>query len=260
MFTGERRQVCAETASSSCPRRAASRCRTCWPVPVRIRQRVDRAGVVEERVRVPRLRREAELVDDVLFAVGRVVDVDRVTDVLAERVEVRAAGRLFERDVVGDDRDRVRLVRADGTRTGPCCPPTGSSLISGASRWLEARAFSGSPLSRLRVRSRSRALPRGQAQACASGTAPFVWQRPICGAAPGGRRLFAAAAGTVRSAFAPVPGTVTARHDSVTKVCRRTCPVEPCPGSDPGRGLVRADGAWPQAGSRADQRSDTLSI
>ena len=80
-------------------------------IPVRVGNRVDRAGVVEERVPVPRLRAEAELVDDVLLAVGRVVDVDLVDDVLAEGIEVRPAGRLFERDVVRHDRDRVRLIR-----------------------------------------------------------------------------------------------------------------------------------------------------
>ena len=82
------------------------------PVPVRVRERVDRAGVVEERVRRSAspcgsgTRRRCPL------RRRRVVDVDRVDDVLAERVEVRPARRLLERDVVGDDRDRVRLVRA----------------------------------------------------------------------------------------------------------------------------------------------------
>ena len=46
-------------------------------------------------------------------AVAVVVDVDLVQHVVAELVEVRAAGRRLQRDVVGDQRDRVRLVRAD---------------------------------------------------------------------------------------------------------------------------------------------------
>ena len=82
------------------------------PVPVRVRERVDRARVVEERVRVPGLGAEAELVADVLVAVAGVVDLQLVEDVVAEAVEVRAARRLLERDVVREDRDRVRLVRA----------------------------------------------------------------------------------------------------------------------------------------------------
>ena len=56
---------------------------------------------------------EAELVGDVRLAVAGVVDVDLVQDVVAELVEVRAAGRLLQRDVVGDQRDRARVIRAD---------------------------------------------------------------------------------------------------------------------------------------------------
>ena len=82
------------------------------PVPVGVRERVDRAGVVEERVRVPRLGAEAELVADVLVAVAGVVDLDLVEDVVAEAVEVRTAGGLLERDVVRENRDRIRPVRA----------------------------------------------------------------------------------------------------------------------------------------------------
>ena len=56
-------------------------------------ERRDRAGVVEERVRVLDLGPEPELVDDVVDGVAVVVDVDLVEDVVAELVEVRAAGR-----------------------------------------------------------------------------------------------------------------------------------------------------------------------
>jgi hypothetical protein len=74
------------------------------PVPVRVAERRDRTDVVEERVRVPRRRLEAELVGEVLATVARVVDVDLVEDAVVEAVEVRPAGRSFERDVIGDER------------------------------------------------------------------------------------------------------------------------------------------------------------
>ena len=83
------------------------------PVPVRAVERRDRPGVVEERVRVPRLRLEAELVADVGMPVPVLVDPDLVENAVVEAVEVRPAGRRFERDVVRDDRDRVRVVWAD---------------------------------------------------------------------------------------------------------------------------------------------------
>jgi hypothetical protein len=38
--------------------------------------------------------------------------MDLVARVVVEGVEVRAAGRLFQRNVVGDDRDCIRLVGA----------------------------------------------------------------------------------------------------------------------------------------------------
>ena len=82
------------------------------PVPVRVGERVDRAGVVEERVAVPGLRPEVELVGHVLPSVSRRVDLELVEHVVAERVEVRPAGGLLERDVVGNDRDRVGPVGA----------------------------------------------------------------------------------------------------------------------------------------------------
>ena len=82
-------------------------------VEVGVRQRGDRPGVVQERVAVLDLGREAELVDDVVDGVAVVVDVERVQHVVAEVVEVRPAGRLLERDPVGDQRDGVGLVGAD---------------------------------------------------------------------------------------------------------------------------------------------------
>ena len=81
-------------------------------VPVRAVQRGDRPGVVEEGVRVPQPAGEGEPVGDVGYAVTVVVDVDLVADVVAELVEVRAAGRCLERDVVGDQRDGVGPVGA----------------------------------------------------------------------------------------------------------------------------------------------------
>ena len=82
-------------------------------VPVRIAQRGDRARVVEEGVGVEQLLLKAELVRDLGQPVAVVVDVDRVENVVAELVEVRAACRSLGRYVVGDDRHRVRLVGAD---------------------------------------------------------------------------------------------------------------------------------------------------
>ena len=82
-------------------------------VPVRAVERQDRAGVVEERVRVPQLGLEVERVGDVVLAVAAVVNVDLVQHVVAERVEVRPARRALQGDVVGDQRDRVGLVGAD---------------------------------------------------------------------------------------------------------------------------------------------------
>ena len=81
-------------------------------VPVRAGQRLDRAGVVEEGLRVADRGAEPELERDVGPAVPVVVDVDLVQHVVAELVEVRASGRPLQRNVVGDQRDRVRFVRA----------------------------------------------------------------------------------------------------------------------------------------------------
>jgi len=82
-------------------------------VPVRAVERQDRADVVEERVGIAQPGLEVERVGDVVLAVAAVVDVDLVEDVVAERVEVGAARRALQRDVVGDQRDRVGPVGAD---------------------------------------------------------------------------------------------------------------------------------------------------
>ena len=84
-----------------------------WPVPVRVVQRVDRADVVEERVRVLGRGVEAELVGQILFAIAVVVDLDLVEDAVVEAVEVRPAGRSLERDVVRDHGDRARVLGTD---------------------------------------------------------------------------------------------------------------------------------------------------
>ena len=64
-------------------------------VPVRTGQGCDRPGVVEEGMGVVDGRAELELVRDVVVVVAVVVDVDLVQDVVAEFVEVGAAGRTF---------------------------------------------------------------------------------------------------------------------------------------------------------------------
>ena len=89
------------------------------PVPARAGQAGDLARVVQERVRVLDVGLEPELVDDVRIGVHVVVDHELIQHVVAELVEVRAAGRSLERDVVHDQGDGVRLVRADeGVRIG----------------------------------------------------------------------------------------------------------------------------------------------
>ena len=78
-------------------------------VPVVAVELFDRAGVVEEAV-LAHLGGELEQVGHVGLAVAVVVDVDAVQHVVAELVEVRAAGGILERDVVGDQRDRPGFV------------------------------------------------------------------------------------------------------------------------------------------------------
>ena len=79
-------------------------------VQVRIVERGHRAGVVEERRRVADFGREPPLERDVFDRIPVVVDVDLVDDVRIERVEVRSAVRLLERDEVRDERDLVGLI------------------------------------------------------------------------------------------------------------------------------------------------------
>ena len=105
------RQVRAEHRSSRTLVTARDRVRL-LDVQVRVGGRGDLAGVVEERVRVRDVRLEPELVRDVVTRVPVVVDVDLVEDSRVEAVVVRPARRILERDVVRDDRDGVRLVRA----------------------------------------------------------------------------------------------------------------------------------------------------
>ena len=84
-------------------------------VPRLVAQVLDLPGVVEEQVvgaGVGQTRGELELVGDVRLGIVVVVNVDLVEHVVAELVEVRAARRLLERYVVGDDRDRAGVVRA----------------------------------------------------------------------------------------------------------------------------------------------------
>jgi len=73
----------------------------------------DRPGVVEGRAGVADLGLEAELILDVRHAIAVVVDVDLVHDIIGESVEVRSTLRGFERDEVGDQRDRILPVRTD---------------------------------------------------------------------------------------------------------------------------------------------------
>ena len=82
-------------------------------VPVGTGQRRNRACVVKEGVRVGKVGPEVELVGDVGFAVPVRVDVDGVADVVAELIKVGATCRTLQRDVVGDQRDGARPVRAD---------------------------------------------------------------------------------------------------------------------------------------------------
>ena len=77
------------------------------PVEVRVVERRDRSGVVQERVAVSSLGLELEPIGHVLAAVAVVVHLHLVAHVVGELVEVRAAGGLFEGDVVGDERHGV---------------------------------------------------------------------------------------------------------------------------------------------------------
>src|SRR6266508_2958300 len=70
-----------------------------------------RLGGVAEEERAG-LALELEPVDHLRLAVPVRVDVDVVAGVRGERVVVRPRRRILAADVVGDDRDGVRLVRA----------------------------------------------------------------------------------------------------------------------------------------------------
>jgi hypothetical protein len=67
-------------------------------VAVRVIDAEDRSSVVKKRVGVSDLRREPELVGDVLDAVAVVVDLEFVEDVIAEAIEVGTALWILERD------------------------------------------------------------------------------------------------------------------------------------------------------------------
>ena len=89
----------------------------CRAEEVGVGQAGDRPVVVEEGRDAGEVRRladrvEAERVGDVALAIAGVVDVDVVLDLGIEREEVRSPGRVFERRVVGDDRQAVRVVGA----------------------------------------------------------------------------------------------------------------------------------------------------
>ena len=126
-------------------------------VQVRIGDRGDRAGVVQERGRVGDFGRELPLERDVLDRVAVVVDVDLVDDVRVERVEVRPAIGLLERDDVGDERHHRRARWGPRRRTGRCCRPTDPAR-SAAPRGGSTPARASSP---------TRALPRHRARSLA---------------------------------------------------------------------------------------------
>ena len=73
----------------------------------------DLSGVVQERVGILDDRVEPEFVGDVTSAVTVVVDDDSVQHVVSELEEVRTTGRIFEWDVVADQRDAVGAIGAD---------------------------------------------------------------------------------------------------------------------------------------------------
>ena len=81
-------------------------------VPARAGQAGDRTRVVQEGVRVGVLGGELEPVGDRVRHGAAIGDGDLVKDVVAKAVEVRSAVRSLERDVVGDQRHRVGMIRA----------------------------------------------------------------------------------------------------------------------------------------------------
>jgi hypothetical protein len=53
------------------------------------------------------------LIDDVAVPIAVIIDVDLIKHIIAELIEVRSAGRSLQRDVIGDQSDRVRIVWAN---------------------------------------------------------------------------------------------------------------------------------------------------
>ena len=83
------------------------------PVPVLTVQRMNRAGVVQKGVLVTHVGAETELIRHLGPAVAIVVNVNLIKHVRAEFVKVRPAGRCLERNVIGYERDRARLIGTD---------------------------------------------------------------------------------------------------------------------------------------------------
>ncbi len=69
--------------------------------------------VNEKRVRVGYRRFEFEIKSDVCLSVSGVVDIDRIQGIRIEVEEGWPAGRFFKGNVVGNDRRRIRTIRAD---------------------------------------------------------------------------------------------------------------------------------------------------
>ena len=80
-------------------------------VEVRIADRVDGRGRVQERLRVAEALVELPAVGHVRAPVAGVVDLHVVARLGIELAEVRPAGRLLQRDPVGDDREAAGGVR-----------------------------------------------------------------------------------------------------------------------------------------------------
>jgi len=82
-------------------------------VEVRAGERIDRAGVVEERRAVLALRVERPAIGDIGDRVTVIVNVHFVACIVRELVEVRTRGREQQRHVVRDDDEPVRIGRAE---------------------------------------------------------------------------------------------------------------------------------------------------
>ena len=77
---------------------------------------------------------ELPAVGDVLAPVTGVVDLDVVARLRVELAEVRAAGRILERDPVRDDREAARRVRRGERVDVGVVGRSGRARILGASR------------------------------------------------------------------------------------------------------------------------------